>query len=291
METGLALLYHASVFFRFWDVAFQIACYFINLLLTPVLNNSSPFEKLFHTSPDYSLLKVFGCACWPNLRPYNSNKFQPRSFRCVFLGYSLRHKGYTCFHISTGRIYYSQDVVFDEIFFPFSSNFLLVQQPYLFAGTSTKVIQPIFAPIRATPLAQPHSRSSFAPLMAYAPFSSSIGPSLSNISPSPNPINNPIISPDSPASPNLGSVPVCPPNSPPSSTSQIDATSAPINPTNALPPPHPMLTHSRNNISKPKVFSDGTTRYLLPHALLVDGTCDSLTTEPTCFSQAVKHPH
>uniref|UniRef100_A0A2N9GZQ2 Reverse transcriptase Ty1/copia-type domain-containing protein n=1 Tax=Fagus sylvatica TaxID=28930 RepID=A0A2N9GZQ2_FAGSY len=153
-------------------------------------------------------------------------------------------------------------------------------------GTGTEVIQPIFAPIRATPLAQPHSRSSFAPLMAYAPFSSSIGPSLSNISPSPNPIDSPIISPDSLASPNLGSVPVCPPNSPPSSTSQIDATSAPINPTNALPPPHPMLTRSRNNISKPKVFSDGTTRYPPPHALLVDGTCDSFTTEPTCFSQA-----
>uniref|UniRef100_A0A2N9FW98 Reverse transcriptase Ty1/copia-type domain-containing protein n=1 Tax=Fagus sylvatica TaxID=28930 RepID=A0A2N9FW98_FAGSY len=93
--------------------------------------------------------------------------------------------------------------------------------------------------------------------------------------------------------PNLGSVPVYPPNSPPSSTSQIEAINAPneptnasINPTNALPPPHPMLTHSRNNISKPKVFFDGTTRYPLPCALLVNGACDSLATEPTCFSQA-----
>jgi hypothetical protein len=153
-----------------------------------------------------------------------------------------------------------------KFFFPFSSNFLPIQQPSLFAGTGTEVIQPIFAPIHATPLAQPHTRSSLAPFMTYAP--------------------------------NLGSVPVYPPNSPPSSTSQIEAINAPneptnasINPTNALPPPHPMLTHSRNNISKPKVFFDGTTRYPLPCALLVNGACDSLATEPTCFSQAVKHPH
>jgi hypothetical protein len=143
---------------------------------------------------------------------------------------------------------------------------LPVQQPSFFAGSATEVIQPIFAPICATPLAQPHTRSSLAPLMTYAP--------------------------------NLGSVPVYPPNSPPSSTSQIEATNAPneptdapINPTNALPPPHPMLTRSRNNISKPRVFSDGITGYSLPRALLVDGACDSLATKPTCFSQAIKHPH
>ena len=114
------------------------------------------------------------------------------------------------------------------------------------------MIQPIFAQIHATPLAQPHTRSSLAPFMTYAP--------------------------------NLGYVPVYPPNSPPSSTSQIEAINAPNEPTNALPPPYPMLTCSRNNISKPKVFFDGTTRYPLPYALLVNGACDSLATKPTCFS-------
>jgi hypothetical protein len=122
VETGLALLSHASVPLRFWEDAFQTACYLINRLPTPLINNMSPFEKLFHTNPDYSFLKTFGCACWPNLRPYNSNKLQPRSTSCVFLGYSPLHKGYKCFHISSGRMYISRDVVFLESQCPFQNS-------------------------------------------------------------------------------------------------------------------------------------------------------------------------
>jgi hypothetical protein len=76
-------------------------CYLINRLPTPVLQNKSPFQKLFHHSPDYNFLRIFGCACFPNLRPYNQHKFDFRSKECVFLGYSRNHKGYKCFHPPT----------------------------------------------------------------------------------------------------------------------------------------------------------------------------------------------
>jgi hypothetical protein len=39
----------------------------------------------------------------------------------VFLGYSNLHKGYKCLDISTGRLYISRDIVFDETVFPFAS--------------------------------------------------------------------------------------------------------------------------------------------------------------------------
>lgn len=64
---------------------------------------------------------MFGCACWPNLRPYNTRKLQFCSKRCVFLGYSTHHKGYKCLDPSEGRVYISRDVVFDEHVFPFST--------------------------------------------------------------------------------------------------------------------------------------------------------------------------
>ncbi len=84
VETGLALLSHPHLPFGFWDDAFQTACYLINRLPSKLLHNISPFEKLFTTSPNHSFFKIFGCACWPNLRPYNTHKLEPHSLHCVF---------------------------------------------------------------------------------------------------------------------------------------------------------------------------------------------------------------
>jgi hypothetical protein len=119
VETGLALLSHAHVPLKYWDDAFSTTCYLINRFPTPLLNYTTPYETLFHTTLNYSFLKVFGCACWPNLRPYNKHKLQPRSMHCVFLGYSPLHKGYKCLHHASGRIYISRDVIFEETTFPF----------------------------------------------------------------------------------------------------------------------------------------------------------------------------
>lgn len=120
VEVGLSILAQASMPLKFWDEAFVTAAYLINRTPTKLLDYSTPLEHLFKQSPDYNFLKVFGCACWPNLRPYNTRKLAFRSTRCVFLGYSNMHKGYKCLEGSTGRVYISRDVVFDEHIFPFA---------------------------------------------------------------------------------------------------------------------------------------------------------------------------
>ena len=76
----------------------------------------------FKRVPNYKALRVFGCACFPCLRPYNQSKLQPRSEECLFLGYSGNHKGYKCLS-KQGKIYISKDVIFNETHFPFLSLF------------------------------------------------------------------------------------------------------------------------------------------------------------------------
>jgi histone deacetylase 1/2 len=106
---------------KFWDEAFLTATFLINLLPSKVIQNETPVERLLNTSPNYESLRIFGCACWPNLRPYNKRKLAYRSKRCVFLGYSPLHKGVKCLDVTTGHVYISRDVVFDENVFPFAS--------------------------------------------------------------------------------------------------------------------------------------------------------------------------
>jgi hypothetical protein len=74
---------------------------------------------LLKQRPDYSSLKVFGCACWTNLRPYNARKLAFHSTKCAFIGYSPLHKRYKCLEPKSGRVYISRDVVFDEQIFHF----------------------------------------------------------------------------------------------------------------------------------------------------------------------------
>ena len=112
---------------KFWWDAFVSAVYILNRLPTQVLQHKSPFELLFHQHPDYHFLKTFGCACYPNLRPYHNKKFQFQASACVFLGYSPVHKGYRVLH-NSGRIYVARSVMFDETNFPY---------PQLLSSSST----------------------------------------------------------------------------------------------------------------------------------------------------------
>lgn len=120
VETGLSLLSHASMPRSYWTYAFAAAVYLINRIPTQVLQLTSTFQKLFSRNPNFEKMKVFGCLCFPWLRPYTSNKLDDRSTPCVFLGYSITQSAYFCLDRSTSRIYTSRHVLFHETVFPFS---------------------------------------------------------------------------------------------------------------------------------------------------------------------------
>src|ERR1044072_4068517 len=100
------------------------ATYLINRLPTSALDFQVPYTKLLGAQPDYSFLHVFGCACFPHLRPFNKHKMEFRSTECVFLGYSTMHKGYKCL-TPDEKIIISKDVIFNESAFPYSKLFTI----------------------------------------------------------------------------------------------------------------------------------------------------------------------
>ncbi|KAL5753703.1 hypothetical protein ACOSP7_021923 [Xanthoceras sorbifolium] len=130
VETGLTLLAHAHMPLNFWSKAFHTAVMLINNLPTPLLQFKMLYELLYRKKPNYQFLKAFGCACYPYLRLYSKHKFNFHTFKCVFIGYSIHHKGYKCLQPS-GRIYLSRHVIFNEFDFPFKHLFQTSVPPSL----------------------------------------------------------------------------------------------------------------------------------------------------------------
>jgi len=115
---GLTLLAQSGLANKFWVKSFLTVVYLINRLPTLVLNNDTPFFKLYKNAPDYSSLRNFGCRCYPLLRPYAENKLSYHSIPCIFIGYCSSQKGYRCLDSVSECVYISHSVVFDENYFP-----------------------------------------------------------------------------------------------------------------------------------------------------------------------------
>ena len=98
----------------YWTYVFAMTVYLINRMPSSVLDFKMPFQTLHGHSPNFHKLKVFGCLCFPWIRPYTSHKLDEKSTPCVFLGYSITQSAYFCLDRSTSRIYTSRHVVFHE---------------------------------------------------------------------------------------------------------------------------------------------------------------------------------
>jgi len=89
------------------------------MLPTPVLNDFSPHEIFYKTSPDFNQLKVFRSLCYASTLLTNISKFDPRTSKCVFIGFKKGIKGYILLNIQSREIFVSRDVVFYEHVFPY----------------------------------------------------------------------------------------------------------------------------------------------------------------------------
>lgn len=123
-ELGMSMMFHSKIPHYLWVEAFFTANFLGNMLPSSVLpDHKSLFELLMGKPPNYTSLRVSGCSCYPYLRPYAKDKFDPKSLHCVFLGYNEKNKGYRCFHPPTGSVYIYRHVLFDEFHFPFAKEY------------------------------------------------------------------------------------------------------------------------------------------------------------------------
>ena len=95
--------------------AVSTAFFLINRMPSSVLNWATPCHQLFPNKPLFPIdPKVFGCTCVVrNVCPQVS-KLDPKSLKCIFVGYYRVQKGYRCYCLTLRRYFVSTNVAFFE---------------------------------------------------------------------------------------------------------------------------------------------------------------------------------
>jgi len=95
--------------------AVSTACYVMNRVLIWPIRNKTPYELLNGIKPNVSHLKVFGCKCYVlNNGKEILGKFDAKSDKGMFLGYSLNSHAYRVFNKKLMTVEESIHVIFYE---------------------------------------------------------------------------------------------------------------------------------------------------------------------------------
>ena len=82
-----------------------------------VLNFKTPYQVLLHIFPSTRIIssippKIFGSTVFVHIDDQHRSKLDPKSIKCVFVGYSPTQKGYKCYSPITKKFYCSLNVTF-----------------------------------------------------------------------------------------------------------------------------------------------------------------------------------
>src|SRR3984893_6566487 len=119
LDEGVASLLSDSHFpARFCGEA--LSCYLHTLNLSPsaAVSGKTPFEAFYRRKPSVSHLRVFGCRAYAHVQKDKRRPFEPKSRKCVFVGYPVDYKAWKCWDPATNEVFICRDVRFVETEMP-----------------------------------------------------------------------------------------------------------------------------------------------------------------------------
>ena len=85
----------------FWGYALETAALMLKRAPSKSVK-TTPYELWFGKKPKLSFLKVWGGDAY--VKKFQPDKLEPKSEKCVFIGYRKEIVGYTFYHISEGKL-------------------------------------------------------------------------------------------------------------------------------------------------------------------------------------------
>ena len=102
-----------------------ITCFLINRMSSFILKSDIPYIILFSSKSLFSIeSRVFGSTCFVRNVCPRITKLDPKSLKCIFLGYSWHKKGYRYFSPTLNHYIVSIDIIFFDSTPFFSSSSL-----------------------------------------------------------------------------------------------------------------------------------------------------------------------
>jgi len=117
-----ALIFQANLRPLFWNFAALHVVLLINCTPNPLLDNKSPYEKLYTKSYNLTVLRVFRCLCYSSIITAKRKKFDVCVVSGVFLGFQPHTNGYIFLNLKNHKIEVSMHVIFHEHQFPYKLN-------------------------------------------------------------------------------------------------------------------------------------------------------------------------
>jgi hypothetical protein len=99
---------------KYWAEAINCENYIVNRTPTKALKNITPKEVWTKIKPDVSHFRVFGSMACAHIPDEKMKALQPKSEKCIFVGYSEDVKGYRLLQPHCNEIIIQRDVKFDE---------------------------------------------------------------------------------------------------------------------------------------------------------------------------------
>jgi hypothetical protein len=145
---------------KYWVEAINCANYIVIHTPTKALKNITPEEALTKLKLDVSHYRVFGSVAWAHIPHEKRKALQPKSEKCIFVGYSKYVKGYKLLQPHCHVIIIRRVVKFDE-------NLLARESNSTFVPSSACEPSSVFVPSSACEPSSVFVPSS-VPIMVYS---------------------------------------------------------------------------------------------------------------------------
>lgn len=106
LNMGRALLFKSKLAKHFQSYAITHATYLINRIPSPIIQNEAPFYVRFGVNFDLNELKLFGSLCYASTIQSHRTKLDPRSRKCLLLGYKPNVKEVVLLDLNTKSIFH-----------------------------------------------------------------------------------------------------------------------------------------------------------------------------------------